>query len=63
MADITEFEEEKMAEENKAAPAKNKKINRLKKDELKKKIDEIEKANHVKSRYYRHLMMRAAELG
>ncbi|MCU0843638.1 MAG: hypothetical protein MUC76_01780 [Spirochaetes bacterium] len=53
-----------MAEENKAAAAaKNKKINRLKKDELKKKIDEIEQANHVKSRYYRHLMMRAAELG
>lgn len=52
-----------MAEENKAAPAKNKKINRLKKDELKKKIDEIEKGNHVKSRYYRHLMMRAVELG
>jgi hypothetical protein len=53
-----------MAEENKApAAAKNKKINRLKKDELRKKIDEIEQANHVKSRYYRHLMMRAAELG
>ncbi|HSV96002.1 MAG TPA: hypothetical protein VLM75_03600 [Spirochaetota bacterium] len=53
-----------MAEENKASmAAKNKKINRLKKDELKKKIDEIEKANHVKSRYYRHLTMRSTELG
>ncbi len=53
-----------MAEENKAAAAaKNKKINKLTKDELKKKIDEIETANHVKSRYYRHLVMRSAEIG
>lgn len=52
-----------MSEENKAAPAKNKKINKMDGPELKKKMEELEKENHVKSRYYRHLVMRLAELG
>lgn len=52
-----------MSEENKTAVAKNRKINKMDRSELKKKIEELEKANHVKSRYYRHLTMRSAELG
>lgn len=53
-----------MSEENKAAAtAKNKKINKMDRSELKKKIEELEKTNHVKSRYYRHLVMRSTELG
>ncbi len=41
---------------------KRKKINRLSPDVLSKKIDEMEKANQVHSRYYQHLIQRKNEM-
>lgn len=45
-----------------AAPKKKKKINKLTKDELMKKIAEMDGGKLNKSTYYRHLMMRQKEL-
>lgn len=55
-----------MAEEAQGAQdakaKKSKKVNRLSKDQIAKKIDEMEKANQVKSRYYFHLKARLKEI-
>jgi hypothetical protein len=56
-------EEVKAAQEAAGTPPKNSKVNRLKVDELNRKIKEMEEKNLVKSRYYKHLLMRKKELG
>lgn len=57
-----------MAEEAQAAQetqgvtqAKNKKITKFTLDELNKKIDELEKSQNIRSRYYKHLLNRRKE--
>ncbi len=58
-----------MADETQTAPesagakkAKNRKINRLPLDQLNKRIDELEKAGHVKSKYFQQLILRRQSL-
>jgi len=45
-----------------ATQAKNKKITKFSLDELNKKIDELEKSQNLRSRYYKHLLNRRKEL-
>jgi hypothetical protein len=42
--------------------AKKKKINRLSLDEINKKIDALDQANQIKSKYHQHLVQRKNEL-
>ena len=48
--------------EGQTASKKSRKINKLSLSELEKKIEELEKANHIKSKHYQHLFLRKKEL-
>ncbi len=50
------------AQEAKSDASKKKKINKLKTDELKKKIEDLETSGHIKSQYYQDLVSRRKEL-
>jgi hypothetical protein len=43
-------------------PNKKKKINRLSLDEINKKIEALDQANQIKSKYHQHLVQRRNEL-
>lgn len=55
-----------MAEETQgtqeAAEKKNKKVNKLKKELISSKIEELEKGKQTASKYYKHLLQRKMEL-
>ena len=46
-----------------AAASKTKKINRMTATELSSKIEDLEKANQIGSKYYKQLLQRKKELG
>lgn len=46
-----------------AAASKTKKINRMTAKELSSKIEDLEKANQIGSKYYKQLLQRKKELG
>ena len=61
-AEETKAESGESPSETATAGKKKKKINKLSPEEIKERIDELEKKNLTQSKYYKHLLQRRNEL-